>query len=225
MEAPVVNEYTLSFNTIVQLIKQKENIEKIADLVFDNPSTLEELVTTLESEKSSLKFTYEKLLRFISEKDPELLYPHFAFFVKLLDSENNFLIWGAIITIANLTSVDGENKFDKVFKKYYLPVTGPAMIAAANIIGNSWKIALAKPHLAAKITNEILKVQNGKYINKGKISAECKNVVCGKAIDSFSLFFERIENKKAVLDFVKKQLRNSRASVRKKAENFLRRFG
>jgi len=98
------------------------------------------------------------------------------------------------------------------------------MITAVNIVGHSWKFALAKPYLTKKITNEILKVQDAEYLDKGKISAECKNVVCGKAIDSFSLFFDRIENKKPVLDFVKKQLKNRRAPVRKKAEKFLKKF-
>ena len=42
----------------------------------------------------------EALAGLISEKQPELIYPHFGTFAKLLDSENNILKWGAIITIS-----------------------------------------------------------------------------------------------------------------------------
>jgi len=214
----------LSLKTIIRQINQKEDINKISAQVIKNPVIIKELVEQLKIEKSSLKFSYEKILRLISEKTPELVYPYFDDFVKLLDSENNFLKWGAILTIANLTSVDSENKFDKIFRKYYLPIEGPAMITAANIIGSSRKIVSAKPYLANKITKEILKVQKAEYIHKGKLSSECKNVVCGHAIDSFAMFYNKIENKKPVRDFTKQQLNNSREAVKKKAEKFFKKF-
>ena len=214
----------LSLKTIIRQINQKEDINKISAQVIKNPVIIKELVEQLKIEKSSLKFSYEKILRLISEKTPELVYPYFDDFVKLLDSENNFLKWGAILTIANLTSVDSENKFDKIFRKYYLPIEGPAMITAANIIGSSRKIVSAKPYLADKITKEILKVQKAEYIHKGKLSSECKNVVCGHAIDSFAMFYNKIENKKPVRDFTKQQLNNSREAVKKKAEKFFKKF-
>ena len=214
----------LSLEIIVRQIKQKEDIEKITGLAAQDHVIVKELVEQLKTEKSSLKFSFEKILRLISEKTPDLIYPYFDDFVKLLDSENNFLKWGAILTIANLAQADTENKFDKIFRKYYLPVTGPAMITAANIIGSSWKIALAKPYLAEKITKEILKVQKAKYIHHGKLSPECKNVVFGQAIDSFAMFFDKIKNRKPVIEFIKQQLNNSRPAVKKKAEKFLKKF-
>jgi hypothetical protein len=44
----------------------------------------------------------------VSEKKPELVYSYFDFLVKLLDSENNFLKWGSIITISNLCANMGS---------------------------------------------------------------------------------------------------------------------
>ncbi len=213
-----------SVESITRQIKDKKDIDKIAGQVIKNPVLIKELVEQLTTEKSSLKFGYEKILRLISEKSPELIYPYFDDFVKLLDSENNFLKWGTIITIANLTAVDSKNKFDKIFKRYYSPVSGPDLIPAGNTIGNSWKIALAKPHLTEKIAKEILKVQNAKFIHHGKFSPECKNVASGHAIDSICMFFDKIKNKKPVIEFVKNQLNNGRMAVRKKAEKFLKKF-
>ena len=213
-----------SLISISRQIKQKKDIGKIAEQVIQNPGLIEEIINALKTERSALKFGFEKTLRLISEKAPELIYPHFEDYVNLLDSENNFLKWGAILTIANLASVDSENKFEKIFGKYYSPVNGPAMISAANVVGNSWKIVNAKPELAGKIVHEMLKVQNAEYINRGEVSPECKNVVCGHAVDSFAKFFDKIMNKIPVLEFVNAQLNSPRAPVRKKAEKFLNKF-
>ena len=71
------------------------------------------------------------------------------------------------MTVANLTTIDTEKKFEALFRKYYAPIPGPKMVTAANIIGSSARIALAKPELTERITREILKVEKGKYVNKG----------------------------------------------------------
>jgi hypothetical protein len=218
------NKLQFCFDSVNQQIKQKVDIEKISGLVIKNPLIIKEIIDQLKTEKTALKFSYEKILRLLSEKSPDLIYPYFDDFVGFLNSQNNFIKWSAILTIANLTAVDSENKFDMIFKKYYQPVTGPAMITAANIIGSSWKIVLSKPYLTEKILKEILKVQKAKYIHQGKLSAECKNVVSGQAIDSFVMLFDKIKNKKPVIKFVKAQLNNSRPAVAKRAEKFLKNF-
>jgi len=79
-----------------------------------------------------------------------LVYPYFDFLVKLLDSENNFLKWSAIITISNLSSVDSKNQFEK--------------------------------------------------------------------------FFEKVNNQKKIMAFVKRQLNSTRPSVKKRAEKFMKKW-
>lgn len=70
-------------------------------------------------QKGSAKFGCEKVLRCISERNPGLIYPYFESFVRLLESDNTFLKCGAILTIANLTSVDHKNRFENIFDRYY----------------------------------------------------------------------------------------------------------
>ena len=81
-----------------------------------------------------------------------------------------------------------------------------------------------KPELTERITREILKVEKAKYVNKGALSPECRNVAIGQAIDSFDAFFGQIDNKARVVAFVKRQLKNTRKPVVKKAERFLRKY-
>ncbi len=199
--------------------------EKIAAHAIRYPDCIPDLIEGLNAKKAGIKYGCEKVLRLISEQKPELIYPYFETFERLLGSENSFLKWGAIMTIANLTSVDSDKRFEEIFEKYYSPIPGPAMVTAANIIASSARIASAKPALIERITREILKVEKARYKRKGKLSSECKNVACGQAIDAFGQFFDRIEDKEPVVRFVRKQLKNSRPSVRKRAEEFLKRLG
>jgi hypothetical protein len=148
--------------------------------------------------------------------------PHFEVFIRMLDSDNSFLKWGAIMTVANLAAVDRENRFQSIFRKYYAPIGGPVMVTAANIIGSSATIVRARPELADSITKEILKVEKARYLNKGEPSPECRNVVIGQAIDAFDQFYDRIGPKTRVVNFVKRQLSNTRKQVVKKAERFIR---
>lgn len=199
-------------------------IESIAEEVINSPENVPQLFEGLDNNKGAIRFGCEKIIRLISEEKPEIIYPYFDQIASMLESRNNILKWGAVIIISNLASVDTERKFEKIFKKYFEPVTGRQMITASNIVKNAWKIALAKPLLVEKIVKEILKTEKAAYENKGESSPECNRIVCGHAIDSFSGFYEKIKNKKPVTDFIKRQINNPRSSVAKKAEKFVKKF-
>ena len=64
--------------------------------VIKNPKLIEVLISAIDSEKGSIKFGCEKIVRLVSEKKPELVYSYFDFLVQLLDSENNFLKWDGV---------------------------------------------------------------------------------------------------------------------------------
>jgi hypothetical protein len=210
-------------SVVEQLGQKGADSEAIAKRVIAHPAAVAKLIEAIQTEKGTARYNYEKVLRLVSERKPELIYPWFDAFVTLLDNDNSFLKWGAVMTVANLVAVDAENKFEPVFRKYYGPIKGPAMVTAANIIGSSAKIARARPDLTQRITCEILKVEKATYERHGSPSPECRNVVIGQAIDAFDQFFDQIEDQAAVLKFVKRQVKNTRKPVAKRAEKFLRR--
>lgn len=61
-------------------------------------------------------------------------------------------------------------------------------------------------------------------IDKTHHALECKNIIKGHAILALGEYFEESRNKKRILEFVKKQLKNNRSGTRKKAESFLKRW-
>lgn len=207
---------------IEQLGRKGADVPAVVERIVKHPEHIARLVEALQSEKGTARYAYEKVLRLVSEQRPELIYPWFDVFVAMLDEDNSFLKWGAIMTVAHLTAVDSERKFETIFEKYYAPIAGPVMISAANIIGSSPEIAMAKPHLTERIVQEILKVRKARYERKGSLSPECRNVAIGHAIDVFDQFFDRIEDKASVVKFVRSQLKNTRKPVVMKAEKFLR---
>ncbi len=197
--------------------KKENKAQNLAEEVMKNRYLLPETLRGVSSAKTRARFKSAKILRIISEKKPKMLYRRMDFFVSLLDSENNILKWIAIDVLANLTPADSNNKFEKVFRKYYDYLTDESMVTAAHVIDNSGKIAQSKPHLQRRITTELLKVES---IPREQ---ECKNILLGRVILAFSKYIDRVRKKK-MISFARRQLRNRRNATRRKAQNFLKRF-
>ena len=171
----------------------------------------------LGAEPARVKYGCARVLRILGEKHPDLLYPRFDFFVRLLDHPNQIFQWEAVRVLSQLARVDAEDKFAGIFDKYFAPIRGPVMITAANVIRGGARIAAAKPHLADLIAAEVLKVDRARYQ-----SPECRNVAIGHAIVALGDFFELLQHPAPALRFVRRQIKNARPATRKKAEQFLK---
>jgi len=196
--------------------------DQLLEKVKHNYELIPELLNGISSSKPTIRYGCGKILMDISEVKPEKLYPYMDFFIKLLESKYRILTWNAIIIIANLTKIDKENKFESIFEKYYSFLENDYMVTVANIVGNSGKIALAKPHLTQKITDKLLTVEN--ISTTPHLSEECKRVITEHTIKSFNMFFPQIKQKDKVISFVKKHLSTSRKTPRIESENFLKKW-
>ena len=206
-----------------KLVNKTLTKQQILEKVKRNYELIPEILDGISSSKPAIRYSCAKVLMDLSEEEPEKLYAHMDFFIKMLESKYRILTWNAIITIANLTKVDSEKKFDSIFDRYYSFLDEEYMVTVANVVGNSGKIALAKPYLTQKITDKLLKVENISITPH--LSEECKRVITQHAIKTFDLFFSQIEEKDKVISFVKKHLNSSRETLRTESENFLKRWG
>lgn len=204
---------------IVSNLLENQKAEYVAKKVMDNPDLIKELFKGISSANSRTRFGSAKTLKIISEKNPRKLYPRMDFFVNLLDSKNTILKWIAIDIMANLTAVDTRNEFNRIFEKFYSCLYEGSLITAGHIVDNSGKIALAKPELQSKITEQLMKAEEVPVP-----TSECRNILLGKAINAFNIYFNQIEDKDKVISFVKRQLNNSRNATKTKAEKFLRKL-
>ncbi len=196
--------------------------EQLLELVQQDFTLLPNVVNGLASPRAAIRYGCGKVLMELSKQYPGSLYPHWDVFVKTLDSKYRILTWQAMFIIANLTKVDINKKFDAIFDRYYQFLHDEYMVTVANIVGHSGTIALAKPYLIPKITQELLKVEQIKLTPH--LTEECKRVITEQAIHSFDMFFDKMKNKNEVLSFVKKQTKSSRKTLKKAAEEFLQKW-
>lgn len=196
--------------------------EQLLDRVRQDFSLIPLLLKGVSSSKAAVRYGCAKVLMDLSEEHPEKVYPHFDSFIDLLDSKYRILTWNAFAIIANLTQVDKDKRFDAIFEKYYSFLENDYMVTVANVVRNSGKIALAKPYLIPKITDELLKVED--ISTSPHLTEECKRVIAQHTIKILDLFFDRIDQKERVISFVKGHLDSSRKKLRTVAENFLKKW-
>jgi hypothetical protein len=166
-----------------------------------------------------LRLRCAKVVMMLSADIPGALYPHYDDVAAMLDCDNNIVKWNGIIAISNMASVDVEGRFDGVFEKYLSMLADKSMVSAANVAARAGAIALAKPHLSGNITRELLIIPR---IVRG---AECRLIIMGKALDSFDVYYDRIEEKGEVLAFARSLVKARRPAVRRKAVAFLKKHG
>jgi hypothetical protein len=196
--------------------------EALFQMVKQNFNLLPEVLNGVSSSKAAIRYGCAKVLMDLSEEHPEKLYPYMGFFIALLDSKYRILTWNAMAILANLAKVDKDKKFDAVFNKYYSYLNDAYMVTVANVVGNSAKIALAKPYLIQNITNELLKVED--ISTTPHLTEECKRVIAEHTIKSLAVFFDKIEQKEKVFSFASRHLNSPRKTLRKASEEFLAKF-
>lgn len=205
-------------NQIVDKTLTKDELYKKVEKDF---SLVPVLIDGISSPRPTVKYSCGKVLMDLSAKYPQSLYPYMDEFIKLLESKYRILTWNAIFIIANLAKVDDKQKFDSIFDIYFGLLKNDYMVTVANVVINSGKIALAQPFLIDRVTRELLSVEDIGITPH--LTEECKRVIIEKTIQTFSLFFDKLEEelKVEIYDFVKRQLNSPRDTLRKKAELFL----
>lgn len=192
------------------------NLPGLAKQLEGDPKLFLAVLDALHSASPRIRFAASKLLRLMSERSPEALYPHFETFARLLPDKNSILRWNAMLTLGNLAAADCEKKLDLILDAYLAPISGKNLIDAANTIIGASAIARAKPFLADGIARAILTVEQARYATR-----ECRNVAIGHAITALGEFFPSLYNQDVVLSFVRRQKKNPRRATRDKARKFL----
>ena len=188
-------------------------MKNLAKKLIDEERLSRALEGTL-SKKDEIRTSSFKFLMQLSEEHPEVLYPKWDYFADLLDSDNQYHRYISINVLANIVKVDAENKFEKIFDKYFGNIDGNRTMVAGQAALNSGKIAKAKPSLQTKITERLLNVEE---THKGKQIELIKSYV----IEAFNEYFEESSDNNKIIDFVEAQLESKSPKTRKLAKEFL----
>jgi hypothetical protein len=203
-----------------ELGKKADNASQLAKAVAANGALLPAVLHEVSSSEPGVKYKSIKVLKLLSEENPAILYPYFSRFEELLDSNNNILKWNAIDILANLAAVDSSNRFASLFQKFYSLLHEGSLTTAAHVIDGLAKVAKARPALEDGITSGLLGVEELPLPTE-----ECRNILRGKIVSAFSRYCGRSGSRELMLSFARGLLACPRPATRKKAEQFLRKFG
>lgn len=192
------------------------HLQALAKQLAGDPELVLAAVDALGSLSPRIRFAASKLLRIVSERSPEALYPHFDCLARLLKDKNSILRWNAMLALGHLAPADCENKLDAILEAYLAPISGGKLVDAANAMRGAAAIACAKPYLADEIRRSILAVEQAHYATR-----ECRNVAIGHAIRALDALFPSLQNRQGVLSFVRRHRTNPVRATRNKARKFL----
>jgi hypothetical protein len=192
------------------------DIESAAEKALEDEQLLSELVNGLTSKKETYRYNCYKVLLLISGRHGERLYPRWDDFVEQLGSANTYRRVSALHLIANLVRFDTENRFEKIFDKYFDLLDDKSVIPAAHVASASGRIVKAKPHLEPSITMKILNIEQTHH------NPDRKDLIKGYAIEALSQYFAQARDKQKVIEFVRQQLTGKSPKTRKLAQDFLK---
>lgn len=215
-------ELNLSGSELMEKLINNKDLEGMVEVLKEEPRRIKGLIEKINTDKGSGKFFLEKSIRLLSEREPSLIYPYFSEIAELIQSPNNFIKWGAMITISNLIAFDEENRFEPLFEGYFSLLNSDSMITAGNVASNAWKFAMQNPIWESEITERLLKVKGNTYLYKGEPSPECKNIMLGHVLGCFDQYYEHSTLQGKMIAFAESEVSNPRKSVARKAKAFLK---
>lgn len=208
--------------SLLAWLKKKLGTGDYIAFVADNESCVPLLLDIIETDKGSTKFLCEKIVRGLSETRPEVLYPYFDRMARLMDSQNNFIKYGFLLTLPNMLAADPEEKWNSILGKYLSFLDTEQIPVYGNVVSNLWKILKKYPGYEEIIVPKLLSIDSHVFMHKNAVSPECVNVAKGHILDCFEKLYASSRFKKEMLCFAEESLDNSRNQVRIKAKALIK---
>ena len=195
--------------------------QSTARKALEDTRALSELLEGVLSKDETVRFGSFNALLLISEEHPEVLYPEWDFFSGLLSSKNTYHKYIAIYIIANLTRIDRESRFEKIYDSYFGLLNDKSVIPATHAAINAGKIVMAKPGLRRRITDELLNIKKGP-----EATSRNRNIylVIAGAIEAFDTYFAEADDQAKIIEYVTQQLDSQSPKTRKAAREFLKKW-
>lgn len=206
------------FDKVSELLASRKDvdIENIAKLAVTDNDVLNEVVKGTLSLNDIYRYNCFKTILDISEKNPQVLYPKWGFFEDMLDMENSYFKTEAVHIIANLTKVDEEKRFEKIFDKYFALLNGDSVMLSGHLAKNAGKIARYKPFMEKQITDIML------GIDEQMRDVERRDLIKSYIIEAFTEYYENSGSREKIVGFVQKQLGSKSQKTKKLAKAFLK---
>ncbi|MEL7563057.1 hypothetical protein [Dehalogenimonas sp. 4OHTPN] len=178
---------------------------------------LAELVAGLSSKDLITKQRSFLSLQKLVEGNPARLYQrHWYSIAAMLDHSGVDAKYIAIYLLAGMTAADADDRFDEVFYKYFSLLDDNTLIAPMHVALNAAAVHKAKPELREDIVKLLIS------IDKTHHTPARKALIAAYAIESLDKIFDDVEDKAAVLEFVRGYVKAPSPKARTMAKAFLK---
>lgn len=194
--------------------------DRIAEMALDDPQLLQELLNGVspQSQKSARRENCSQALMFMAETWPEVLLPHWDYFMQLFKSNNGSSKYVAIYVTSSLTKADQSGRFEGSFDDYFALLDDDSVMVASHAALNAGKIAQACPILQEKITWRLLGIDHSHH------DPDHLGLVKAYVIEALDLLYPVSTMQDEIIEFVKAQINSSCAKAAKLAKAFLKKW-
>jgi len=205
-----------------QILVQKEpaNLYDVVQPALETVEIRDLLVEGGFAKDETYRYNCVRVLFRAIRQCPELFYPYWDRFEKMVDSPNGFYRSSSAQAIAHLSTVDTNKSLDPIFDHYLALFDDGKIMVTHYFIETIGVIALARHDLQNKIINTLL------GIDKTHHSTGHKDLLKADIIGVFDQLFDTLtpSQQKRVLAFVEKGLNSNSAKTRKAAKKFQKRL-
>lgn len=215
----------MDWEQLMTELRKKEDPKVYAELGYRDASVIPLFIEVMEKEKTAVKYQAEKAVRKISEERPAMLLPYVDRLIGLLDSDNNFIRWGMLLTLPGLLEAGGKDIWMKMRTRYLLSFRSRQVAEFGNAVSSTGKILRACPEEEETIIPLLLKIDRHTFFHHGVPSPECLNVAKGHILECFLEQFPDTAYRTEMASFAKQNLENDRKQVCIRARRLMKLAG
>ena len=183
--------------------------------VSKRPSDFSEaIVRGLRAGNRRIENGCAEIASLLSEKHPEVVYPHVSVIIENLGAKEPVLRWEAACTLGNLAAVDRDGQVFGCLKTLFGFLNDKSIVLQGHSVKALAKIAKAHPREAPTILKKLMEAAGSFPGNR-----------VGCLIEAMESFLHDDKLKKKIVGFVEPYGRSDIKSVAKKAGKVLKKIG
>lgn len=208
---------------LIEQIKKKDiDIEYFAKTILDDEDCRNEVIHYLLTNRDIMVYYHSYyIVSFASEIKPQLFYVYWDDFISLLSHKNSYHRDIGMTLIANLVSVDSDNKFDNIFNEYITHINDEKFMTAQCCIKNLKKIIQYRQDLIGKVVGILLEIDDiTSYPEKQK------ELFKYGILDIFDMIYDKVkvEYKSKINFFIEDCLKSISPKTKKIAEKLRNKY-
>jgi hypothetical protein len=202
-------------NQLIEEISVKDvDVDKFVQLAIEDDRARDEIVKQMIMHPHIMVYYHcYYVVDKASRQRPDLFYPYWPEIAALLHHPNSYHRDFALTVIANLTQVDHDDLFARIYDDYFAHVNDAKFMTGQCCIQNSVKVFRHKPGLRERIVALLLNMDHlCTYTEKQKA------VLRADILDVFDEVYEQVRDKTEVNAFIQNSISNSSPKTRRKAK-------